>query len=531
MSKKKAIICSKCGKPMLERENDYYCMKDDVLIKKTQQEIQPSSRMVEMPCTSCGKQLQYLEESKAWYCLHCDRKFIPSPQDPSKLEEIEVTRSLSPLEFGLQDDEVAVKTLGGGWRAVRHGRTFEWSKSMFRFDLLRKLVLTNQRIVLLKDDVVEYEVPLENVREAVVDRAGIGNPYIRIDTKDNDVISIALVNPSPSLLPYSRLAEWNKLTQEWANAINEQRRWYHELQSGTGVVQKSGKSPENQVRVRQKKSDLTKFVIGLLLILVVALPVVVWISTIPKGGTFTIQIQSDTNWSGSIGADGNSRTVEGSGSRNFQVSGTIASAAIQKRTDYGFLTVSIIRNGLVLASQTTTAAYGVVTVASSSSQSGTPIAQPTQSGTPIPSQVPPLVTATVSLTNAQTGAGTLTFTITNPSGAPTDFFYFQGRVRIGVYYPVYPKEAGGTPVPTPPTQEVSLEYENSQGAKVKVLGTVTYSGSSFTLKFVFDGVTAKLTGPLSPIDFGVPYTGKIEVCCPPKGCTCLIPFSITIPNP
>jgi len=43
--------------------------------------------MVKMTCISCGRQLQYLEESKAWYCLHCDRKFIPSSQNPSKLEE------------------------------------------------------------------------------------------------------------------------------------------------------------------------------------------------------------------------------------------------------------------------------------------------------------------------------------------------------------------------------------------------------------------------------------------------------------
>jgi len=39
VSEKKAVICSKCGKAMLERENDYYCLRDDVLVKKTQQEI------------------------------------------------------------------------------------------------------------------------------------------------------------------------------------------------------------------------------------------------------------------------------------------------------------------------------------------------------------------------------------------------------------------------------------------------------------------------------------------------------------
>ena len=39
-------------------------------------------------CPNCWKDLQYLEESKTWYCLACDRKFAPSTEDPSKLEEV-----------------------------------------------------------------------------------------------------------------------------------------------------------------------------------------------------------------------------------------------------------------------------------------------------------------------------------------------------------------------------------------------------------------------------------------------------------
>jgi hypothetical protein len=76
----------------------------------------------------------------------------------------------------------------------------------------------------------------------------------------------------------------------------------------------------------------------------------------------TIQISSNTSWSGSIGADGETTTVDGSGSQSFTVKGTIIVAVIQKQTEQGYLTVSIIVDGQTKASQTTTAAYGVVSV-------------------------------------------------------------------------------------------------------------------------------------------------------------------------
>lgn len=48
--------------------------------------------MVEMMCPSCGKRLQWLEETKVWYCGRCDKMFLPSEQDPSRLEEVEPKR-------------------------------------------------------------------------------------------------------------------------------------------------------------------------------------------------------------------------------------------------------------------------------------------------------------------------------------------------------------------------------------------------------------------------------------------------------
>ena len=86
---------------------------------------------------------------------------------------------------------------------------------------------------------------------------------------------------------------------------------------------------------------------------------------VPKVVTFTIRIESDTYWMGVIGADGSSTTVEGWGDETFEVTGTIVSAVIQKQTEYGYLTVTILRKGKILDSQTTTAPYGVVSVSAS----------------------------------------------------------------------------------------------------------------------------------------------------------------------
>jgi len=44
--------------------------------------------MIEKTCPSCGRKLQWLEETKVWYCGRCDKMFLPSEQDSSRLEEV-----------------------------------------------------------------------------------------------------------------------------------------------------------------------------------------------------------------------------------------------------------------------------------------------------------------------------------------------------------------------------------------------------------------------------------------------------------
>jgi len=130
------------------------------------------------------------------------------------------------LENILEENETIVKSLEKekDWYAVRHGRKFEWSKSMFRFELLRKLVLTNQRIVFLKDEEIEYEIPLEDIKEAVPDRVGFaGNPYLRLELKNGDAVSIIFQCVGVrSLMGIFLLSKQRKQTEDWITAINSQ---------------------------------------------------------------------------------------------------------------------------------------------------------------------------------------------------------------------------------------------------------------------------------------------------------------------
>jgi hypothetical protein len=82
--------------------------------------------------------------------------------------------------------------------------------------------------------------------------------------------------------------------------------------------------------------------------------------------TFTIVIESNTEWSGAIGGLGGSTTRSGSGSASFTIHSSIVSACIQKQTEWGYLTVKILKNGQLVEQQSTSAAYGVVTVSASS---------------------------------------------------------------------------------------------------------------------------------------------------------------------
>ena len=90
--------------------------------------------------------------------------------------------------------------------------------------------------------------------------------------------------------------------------------------------------------------------------------------TVKKAGPkYHVRIKYDGKWFGAIGGDGSERSVDGSGTRTFDVSGnpSIVSANAQKRDGgTGTLVVQILRGGKVIAQRSTPAKYGIAQVTS-----------------------------------------------------------------------------------------------------------------------------------------------------------------------
>lgn len=86
-------------------------------------------------------------------------------------------------------------------------------------------------------------------------------------------------------------------------------------------------------------------------------------SSLGGSGPFTVIIDYNGQWSGSVGSEDGQRSVQGSGRGEFEIEGDVVSAVAQKRdARSGRLTVSIASGNNVLKRQSTTAQYGTVSV-------------------------------------------------------------------------------------------------------------------------------------------------------------------------
>jgi hypothetical protein len=94
--------------------------------------------------------------------------------------------------FELSDDEILLKSLDAhnDWYVVRCGQTFTWSKTMFRRELLLKLILTTKHIIFLRENEIDSAISVDAIRRAVYDRARIGDSYLRMELKDGDAVSV-----------------------------------------------------------------------------------------------------------------------------------------------------------------------------------------------------------------------------------------------------------------------------------------------------------------------------------------------------
>jgi hypothetical protein len=121
-----------------------------------------------------------------------------------------------------------------------------------------------------------------------------------------------------------------------------------------------------------------------ILLLAILLVAVIFVSgcTESNSKTYTIEITGNYStcklpdeiksacehvpFSGSIGSAGNTRSIEGDTPQQYDVVGWPVSAAIQKNTDADALLIVMIKDqsGKIIAQQSTTAPYGMVTVSS-----------------------------------------------------------------------------------------------------------------------------------------------------------------------
>jgi len=206
--------------------------------------------------------------------------------------------------------------------------------------------------------------------------------------EDGKIHGAIIEDPAPEFVPYMVINGERKVVEETIEKLTKRlinkeiseeafvlatkplEKKLHSLNTLSAPPQPQGMTPvETEATIQHKgykeKQMNTKLIAAAVVVVAVIAIIAVsayWYST-PKTATFTIRIESNTDWTGQIGTvEEGTRSVSGSGTRSYTVTGTIASAVVQNENDYGTLRVIILIGGSVEASQQTTAPYGVVSV-------------------------------------------------------------------------------------------------------------------------------------------------------------------------
>jgi len=103
-----------------------------------------------------------------------------------------------------------------------------------------------------------------------------------------------------------------------------------------------------------------------IIVAAIAILFLVGIGMATRPSAVLVKIDYTGSWSGALGYDSSGKSIDGFGAATYRVplSGMrIVTAVIQKGSEHGTLTVSITtEDGRILAKESTTAPYGVVTV-------------------------------------------------------------------------------------------------------------------------------------------------------------------------
>ena len=126
-----------------------------------------------------------------------------------------------------------------------------------------------------------------------------------------------------------------------------------------------------QTETKPTGKSRTKPVMVILTLILVSsiISTIYWFSTTLPGAsvtTFDVVVESDTTWSGSISGGTCTNSFQSNSSKTWEIRGTMAAAVIQKQTTGGYLTVTITKNGNVVARQSTSEDYGVVAISATS---------------------------------------------------------------------------------------------------------------------------------------------------------------------
>lgn len=84
-----------------------------------------------------------------------------------------------------------------------------------------------------------------------------------------------------------------------------------------------------------------------------------------KKSGYVVKISYDGKWSGAVGGDGSTRTVEGSGTKKFPIKGdpfAISGNAQKRDGGAGKLTIQVLNDGKVIKESSTSAEYGMAMV-------------------------------------------------------------------------------------------------------------------------------------------------------------------------
>ena len=132
------------------------------------------------------------------------------------------------MEFKPRKGEVVVKKIREGWHTIRHGEKVKWLGTAYKTKLWRQLILTNQRILFLRDNEVEHELLLEDVLKAETKRVmRFGDPYLRLHLKSGELAHVVFESIRErawgSILGVpTEMGTALRITEDWTSEINSQ---------------------------------------------------------------------------------------------------------------------------------------------------------------------------------------------------------------------------------------------------------------------------------------------------------------------